>query len=191
MVVDVRCDICSFTWVHLTVDARCKLLLFLVPLWPHQVTMKLMIVSNYAYSKISMKHPCLRYGDSDGDDEAICPPYCFKFWFLFLNADLLMVSTTQLNWRTKSTWFLGLLKMVRCLTLKDLESSDHVWHLIFTLYCICYLKLMIKCCPVAGLFVNVAHKVFVATKDGEEILIVELAEFVASLKSANEGAITA
>jgi ribose 5-phosphate isomerase A len=42
-----------------------------------------------------------------------------------------------------------------------------------------------------GLFVNVAHKVFVATKDGEEILIVELAEFVASLKSANEGAITA
>ncbi|CAK9881741.1 unnamed protein product [Sphagnum jensenii] len=42
-----------------------------------------------------------------------------------------------------------------------------------------------------GLFVNVAHKVFVATKDGEEILIVELAEFVASLKSANEGATTA
>jgi hypothetical protein len=50
---------------------------------------------------------------------------------------------------------------------------------------------MIKCCPVAGLFVNVAHKVFVATKDGEEILIVELAEFVASLKSASEGATTA
>jgi ribose 5-phosphate isomerase A len=42
-----------------------------------------------------------------------------------------------------------------------------------------------------GLFVNVAHKVFVATKDGEEILIVELAEFVASLKSASEGATTA
>ncbi|KAH9555298.1 hypothetical protein CY35_08G107100 [Sphagnum magellanicum] len=42
-----------------------------------------------------------------------------------------------------------------------------------------------------GLFVNVAYKVFVATKDGEEILIVELAEFVASLKSANEGATTA
>ncbi len=139
MVVDVRCDICSFTWVHLTVDARCKLLLFLVPPWPHQVTMKLTIVSNYAYSKISMKHPCLRYRDSDGDDEAICPPYCFKFWFLFLNADLLMVSTTQLNWRTKSTWFLGLLKMVRCLTLKDLESSDHecdIWSSLSIAYVI-------------------------------------------------------
>jgi hypothetical protein len=49
----------------------------------------------------------------------------------------------------------------------------------------------VKCCSVAGLFVNVAYKVFVATKDGEEILIVELAEFVASLKSANEGATTA
>jgi ribose 5-phosphate isomerase A len=32
MVVDIRCNMCSFTRVHLTVDAKCKLLLFLVPL---------------------------------------------------------------------------------------------------------------------------------------------------------------
>lgn len=37
-----------------------------------------------------------------------------------------------------------------------------------------------------GLFVGVANMVFVATQDGEDIAIVELAEFVKSLKSARE-----
>jgi ribose 5-phosphate isomerase A len=37
-----------------------------------------------------------------------------------------------------------------------------------------------------GLFINIAHKVLVATKDGDETAIVELADFVASLKSAKE-----
>ena len=38
----------------------------------------------------------------------------------------------------------------------------------------------------SGLFVGVADSVFVATQDGEDIAVVELAEFVRSLESAKE-----
>ncbi|XP_024356503.1 uncharacterized protein [Physcomitrium patens] len=38
-----------------------------------------------------------------------------------------------------------------------------------------------------GLFINVAHKVLVGTKDGDETSVVEFAEFVSSMKSSTEG----
>ena len=38
----------------------------------------------------------------------------------------------------------------------------------------------------SGLFVGVADSVFVATQDGDDIAVVELAEFVRSLESAKE-----
>ncbi len=45
---------------------------------------------------------------------------------------------------------------------------------------------IVKVSGMIGLFINIAHKVLVATKDGDETAIVELADFVASLKSAKE-----
>lgn len=42
-----------------------------------------------------------------------------------------------------------------------------------------------------GLFIGVADSVFVATQDGDDIAVVELAEFVRSLKSAKEASATA
>lgn len=37
-----------------------------------------------------------------------------------------------------------------------------------------------------GLFINIANKVLVATKDGDETSVVEFSEFVASMKSSEE-----
>jgi hypothetical protein len=49
-----------------------------------------------------------------------------------------------------------------------------------------FISEIVKVSGMIGLFINIAHKVLVATKDGDETAIVELADFVASLKSAKE-----
>ncbi len=52
--------------------------------------------------------------------------------------------------------------------------------------CDFFISEIVKVSGMIGLFINIAHKVLVATKDGDETAIVELADFVASLKSAKE-----